>query len=114
VVPCGSNPSTLSPSGSNYGCNAATREYGDLVAMGVLDPTKVTRIALQNAASVAGLMLTTDCMVAELVEDTLAAGGMPGQEREETEFPPVALLAPEDCPARETGGAFSFCCGRLC
>jgi hypothetical protein len=45
--------------------------------MGVLDPTKVTRTALQNAASVAGLMLTTDCMVAELVEDK-PAGGMPG------------------------------------
>ncbi len=64
----------------NYGYNAATGEYGDLVAMGVLDPTKVTRTALQNAASVAGLMLTTDCMVAELVEDKPAApgGGMPG------------------------------------
>ena len=48
----------------NYGYNAATSEYGDMVAMGVLDPTKVTRSALQNAASVAGLMLTTDCMVA--------------------------------------------------
>ncbi|MBW7902248.1 MAG: chaperonin GroEL [Rhodocyclaceae bacterium] len=62
----------------NYGYNAATGEYGDLVEMGVLDPTKVTRTALQNAASVAGLMLTTDCMVAELVEDKPAAGGMPG------------------------------------
>jgi chaperonin GroEL len=49
-----------------------------MVEMGVLDPTKVTRSALQNAASVAGLMLTTDCMVAELVEDKPAAGGMPG------------------------------------
>jgi len=49
-----------------------------MVAMGVLDPTKVTRTALQNAASVAGLMLTTDCMVAELVEDKPAGGGMPG------------------------------------
>jgi hypothetical protein len=45
----------------NFGYNAATGEYGDMVAMGVLDPTKVTRTALQNAASVAGLMLTTDC-----------------------------------------------------
>jgi len=62
----------------NYGYNAATGEYGDMVEMGVLDPTKVTRTALQNAASVAGLMLTTDCMVAELVEDKPAAGGMPG------------------------------------
>ncbi|MDD3484543.1 chaperonin GroEL [Azovibrio restrictus] len=58
----------------NYGFNAATGVYGDMVEMGVLDPTKVTRSALQNAASVAGLMLTTDCMVAELAEDKPAAG----------------------------------------
>ena len=65
----------------NFGYNASTGEYGDMVAMGVLDPTKVTRTALQNAASVAGLMLTTDCMVAELVEDKPAkpdVGGMGG------------------------------------
>jgi chaperonin GroEL len=68
----------------NYGYNAATGEYGDMVEMGVLDPTKVTRTALQNAASVASLMLTTDCMVADLVEDKPAApdmgamGGMGG------------------------------------
>ncbi|QDF96515.1 chaperonin GroEL [Azoarcus sp. DD4] len=49
----------------NFGFNAASTEYGDLVEMGVLDPCKVTRTALQNAASVAGLILTTDCMVAE-------------------------------------------------
>ncbi|MBU3693845.1 MAG: chaperonin GroEL [Rhodocyclaceae bacterium] len=53
----------------NFGYNAGSGEYGDMVAMGVLDPTKVTRTALQNAASVAGLMLTTDCMVAELPKD---------------------------------------------
>jgi chaperonin GroEL len=65
----------------NFGYNAATGEYGDLVATGVLDPTKVTRSALQNAASVAGLILTTDAMVAELVEDKPAPslpGGMGG------------------------------------
>ncbi len=50
----------------NYGYNAASGEYGDLVAMGILDPTKVTRSALQNAASIAGLMITTEAMVAEL------------------------------------------------
>ena len=61
----------------NYGYNAANGTYGDMVEMGVLDPTKVTRSALQNAASVAGLMLTTDCMVAELAEDKPAGGGMP-------------------------------------
>ena len=62
----------------NFGFNATTGEYGDLVEMGVLDPTKVTRTALQNAASIAGLMLTTDCMVAELVEDKPDAPAMPG------------------------------------
>ncbi len=56
----------------NFGYNAATGEYGDLVAMGVLDPTKVTRSALQNAASVAGLMITTEAMVAEEPKDEKA------------------------------------------
>ncbi len=59
----------------NYGYNAANGTYGDMVEMGVLDPTKVTRSALQNAASIAGLMLTTDCMVYEIQEDK-PAGGM--------------------------------------
>jgi chaperonin GroEL len=58
----------------NYGFNAQTHTYGDLVEMGVLDPTKVTRTALQNAASVAGLILTTDAMVAELVDDKPKGG----------------------------------------
>ncbi|MGD8742714.1 MAG: chaperonin GroEL [Granulosicoccaceae bacterium] len=49
----------------NYGYNAATGEYGDMIEMGILDPTKVARSALQNAASVSGLMITTECMVAE-------------------------------------------------
>jgi chaperonin GroEL len=62
----------------NFGYNAANATYGDLVEMGVVDPTKVTRTALQNASSVAGLMLTTDAMIAELPEDKPAAGGMPG------------------------------------
>ena len=53
----------------NYGFNAQTSEYGDMVAMGVLDPTKVTRTALQNAASVASLILTTDCMIGDIPED---------------------------------------------
>ncbi len=57
----------------NFGYNAATGEFGDMLEMGVVDPTKVTRTALQNAASVAGLMLTTACMVAELPEDKPAA-----------------------------------------
>jgi chaperonin GroEL len=58
----------------NYGYNAAIGEYGDMMEMGVLDPTKVTRIALQNAASVASLMLTTDCMVSDLPEDKKGGG----------------------------------------
>ncbi|HYD34238.1 MAG TPA: chaperonin GroEL, partial [Methylophilaceae bacterium] len=64
----------------NYGFNAANETYGDMVEMGVLDPTKVTRSALQNAASVAGLMLTTDCMVSELPKEDAPAmpGGMGG------------------------------------
>ena len=64
----------------NFGFNAQTEEFGDLVQMGVIDPTKVSRTALQNASSVAGLMLTTDAMVAELVEEKKAGGhghGMP-------------------------------------
>ena len=67
----------------NFGYNAATGEYGDMIEMGVLDPTKVTRTALQNAASVAGLMLTTEAMVAEVPEDKPAAnpmGGMGGMD----------------------------------
>ncbi|MFL9963424.1 chaperonin GroEL [Paraburkholderia sediminicola] len=63
----------------NYGYNAATGEYVDLVDAGVVDPTKVTRTALQNAASVAGLLLTTDAAVCELPkEDAPMSGGMPG------------------------------------
>jgi len=65
----------------NFGYNAATGEYGDMIAMGILDPTKVTRSALQNAGSVAGLMITTQAMVAELPADNASApdmGGMGG------------------------------------
>jgi len=64
----------------NYGFNAETGEYGDMVKMGVIDPAKVTRLALQNAASIAGLMLTTEALVAELKEDDkkAAAAGAPG------------------------------------
>ncbi|MCB1849569.1 MAG: chaperonin GroEL [Gammaproteobacteria bacterium] len=62
----------------NFGFNAANDEYGDMVAMGILDPTKVTRTALQNAASVAGLMITTEAMVAEEPkEESGGGGGMP-------------------------------------
>jgi len=59
----------------NFGFNAQTEQFGDLVEMGVLDPTKVSRTALQNAASVAGLILTTDATVAELVEEKKGGGG---------------------------------------
>ncbi len=60
----------------NFGYNAATGEYGDMIEMGILDPTKVTRFALQNAASIAGLLLTTEAMVAEAPKDD-ADQGMP-------------------------------------
>jgi len=59
----------------NFGYNAATSEYGDMVAMGILDPTKVTRYALQNAASIAGLLITTEAMIAEMPKEE--AHGMP-------------------------------------
>jgi len=67
----------------NYGFNAQTDEYEDLVAAGVIDPTKVTRTALQNAASIAGLLLTTECVVVEKREKEKAppmpgGGGMGG------------------------------------
>ncbi|MCM2340375.1 chaperonin GroEL [Rhodoferax sp.] len=62
----------------NYGFNAANDTYGDMIEMGILDPTKVTRTALQNAASVASLMLTTECMVSESPKDDSAGGGMGG------------------------------------
>ena len=71
----------------NYGYNAGTEQYGDMIEMGILDPTKVTRSALQYAASIAGLMLTTECMVADIpAKDGAPAtpagmggmGGMPG------------------------------------
>jgi len=66
----------------NFGYNAQTGAYGDMIEMGILDPTKVTRTALQNAASVASLMLTTECMVAEAPKDEAPAmpggGGMGG------------------------------------
>ncbi len=59
----------------NYGFNAANDTYGDMIEMGILDPTKVTRTALQNAASVASLMLTTECMVSEAPKDDAPMGG---------------------------------------
>ena len=65
---------------ASFGYNAATGEYGDMLEMGILDPAKVTRSALQAAASIAGLMITTEAMIAELPEDkpaAPAAGGAP-------------------------------------
>ncbi|HGO5848337.1 TPA: chaperonin GroEL [Mannheimia haemolytica] len=66
----------------NYGYNAGTEQYGDMLEMGILDPTKVTRSALQFAASIAGLMITTECMITDLPKeeklDPAAMGGMGG------------------------------------
>ena len=86
VLNCGEEPSvvanTVKGGDGNYGYNAATEEYGNMIDMGILDPTKVTRSALQYAASVAGLMITTECMVTDLPKndaaDLGAAGGMGG------------------------------------
>lgn len=69
----------------NYGFNAATGEYGDMIDMGILDPTKVTRTALQQAASVAGMMITTECMITDMPKDEAApmgghGGGMGGMD----------------------------------
>ncbi|MFT5699847.1 MAG: chaperonin GroEL [Desulforhopalus sp.] len=61
-----------------YGFNAATEEYVDLIAAGVIDPAKVTRTALQNAASVSGMLLTTECIIADLPDDKNDGGGMSG------------------------------------
>ena len=78
----------------NYGYNAATGEYGDMIEMGILDPAKVTRTALQAAGSVAGLMITTEVMIAESPKDDAAApampdmggmGGMGGMNKQQTE-----------------------------
>ncbi|TDK22718.1 chaperonin GroEL [Luteimonas aestuarii] len=86
VTNCGEEPSVVlnavKDGSGNYGYNAATGEYGDMIAFGILDPTKVTRSALQNAASIAGLMITTEAMVAELPKKEEPAmpggGGMGG------------------------------------
>ena len=83
VANAGDEPSvvvnTVAQGEGNFGYNAQTAQYGDLVEMGVLDPTKVTRTALQNAASVASLILTTDCMVADFpVEEKGVPAGMDG------------------------------------
>jgi chaperonin GroEL len=63
---------------ANFGFNAETEEYGDLMKMGVVDPTKVTRSALQNASSIAGLLLTTEAIVSEIPEEHREAPQMPG------------------------------------
>jgi len=69
----------------NHGYNAGTEEYGDMLEMGILDPTKVTRAALQHAASISGLMITTEAMVTDVPQSGPAmpdmggmGGGMPG------------------------------------
>ena len=80
VSNCGEEPSVVlnkvKEGSGNFGYNAANGEYGDMIAFGILDPTKVTRSALQNAASIAGLMITTEAMVAEAPKkEAPAAGG---------------------------------------
>jgi chaperonin GroEL len=79
VANAGDEPSVVADQvkkgSGNYGYNAASGEYGDMLEMGILDPAKVTRSALQAAGSIAGLMITTEAMVADLPEDKPAAGG---------------------------------------
>ena len=81
VANCGEEPSVIlnrvSDGEANFGYNAATDEFGDMIKMGILDPTKVVRFALQNAASIAGLLLTTEVMVAELPKKEESHGHMP-------------------------------------
>jgi chaperonin GroEL len=70
---------TIVEAKGNYGFNAATGEYGDMVAFGVIDPAKVTKSALRNAASVAAMMLTTEAIISEIPEPKAAApAGGPG------------------------------------
>ena len=106
VANAGDEPSvvvnTVAQGEGNFGYNAQTGEYGDLVEMGVLDPTKVTRTALQNAASVASLILTTDCMVADIPQDDKpmpagmeGMGGMPGMMYFITPDQPTAARSQE-------------------
>jgi chaperonin GroEL len=68
----------LDNKGATFGYNAQTGEYGDMIAMGIVDPVKVVRTALQDAASVAGLLVTTEAMIAEAPKKDSAGGGMPG------------------------------------
>ncbi|KEQ09290.1 MULTISPECIES: chaperonin GroEL [Pseudorhizobium] len=68
----------LEKDNDNFGYNAQTGEFGDMIAMGIVDPVKVVRTALQNAASVASLLITTEAMIAELPKKDSAGGGMPG------------------------------------
>jgi chaperonin GroEL len=79
VTNCGEEPSVILnkvlDGKGNFGYNAQTGEFGDMIEMGILDPTKVTRMALQNAASIAGLMITTEAMVAEAPKKESAGGG---------------------------------------
>ena len=104
-----------------YGYNAGTGEYGDMIDAGILDPAKVTRLALQNAASVAGLMLTTEVMIAEAPkEDDHAHGGAPVawaawagwtcKERKRSLLPDARRLAREDRkpPVGKLAGVFSL------
>jgi chaperonin GroEL len=68
----------LDNKGVSYGYNAAKDTYGDLIALGIVDPVKVVRTALQDSASVAGLLVTTEAMIADAPKKDAAGGGMPG------------------------------------
>jgi chaperonin GroEL len=90
VANAGQEPSVIvnqvdASESASYGYNAASGEYGDLLAMGVIDPAKVTRLALQNASSIAGLILTTDCLIANAPQRK-SEGGMAARPGAEPEF----------------------------
>ncbi|MDY6993407.1 MAG: chaperonin GroEL [Pseudomonadota bacterium] len=84
VANAGGEPSVIlnkiAGESGNFGYNAATEQFGDLIEMGILDPTKVTRTALQHAASIAGLMITTEAMITELPKKEKAASAHPGMD----------------------------------
>jgi chaperonin GroEL len=81
VLNAGQEPSVIvdkvKQNSGNFGYNAQSGEFGDMMQMGILDPTKVVRVALQNASSIAGLMVTTEALIAELPKERQSAGSMP-------------------------------------
>ena len=108
-----SSSSGSAPRAGNVGFNAATGEFEDLVKAGVIDPAKVTRAALQNAASIAGLLLTTEAVVADKPEPASAAPAMPPRRRWHGRHGRHGLLAQPDSFRRQQVAATAICCRQL-